>query len=125
MIDRPIRLLALGAAVLVALTACTAAPGVEPDPTTPGPSTSQSAPADLAAFYAQDVTWRECSDDGGFFGGDDDTFECATITVPRDYDDPGAGTLELSAVRRLGENAQGSLRKKEMSVFIPTDLSGD
>jgi pimeloyl-ACP methyl ester carboxylesterase len=105
---RPVRTLAVGVAALVALTACTATQADDPWPSASAPFSS--APADLAAFYGQQVRWSQCPDDGeGFFGGGDDTLECATITVPRDYDDLGAGTLELAALRRPGRDATQSL----------------
>ena len=98
MAARPTRLIAVAAGALIALTACTSAPEPEASPT-PAPSTSASAPVDLAAFYNQDVNWKGC--DGGF--------DCATLTVPADYDDPESGTLELEVVRLKAKDPMGSL----------------
>jgi pimeloyl-ACP methyl ester carboxylesterase len=81
------------------LSACTAAEA-EPPPSTPPPvSSTAPVPDDLAAFYTQQVRWSGC--DGGF--------DCTTIRVPRDYDNPGAGEIALDVVRLRTDDPQGSL----------------
>lgn len=71
-------------------------------------ASSVAAPADdpasdpaYAAFYDQDVTWSDC----------DDGFECTTVTVPVDWDDPDGATISLAAARRPadGDDRIGSL----------------
>ncbi len=60
------------------------------------------APADLGAYYQQDLRWSSC-------GGQ---FECTTLRVPRDYDDPaGSGDLDVEVVRlpASGGDRLGSL----------------
>lgn len=47
-------------------------------------------PADLASYYAQQLSWQGCKPQ----------FECTTFKVPLDYAHPGAGDLTLSAVRQ-------------------------
>ena len=47
---------------------------------------------DLAAFYAQELTWEPCRGD----------FQCATLTVPVDYSDPGGETIELALLKDAG-----------------------
>ena len=50
-------------------------------------------------FYGQKVRWEGC-------GGD---FDCTKLKVPADYDNPGAGTLELDVVRVRAKDPKGSL----------------
>ena len=61
-------------------------PTVEP---TPDPGSSEPPAPDLASFYGQQLDWEACR--GGF--------ECATLTVPVDYADPGGGTIELELLK--------------------------
>ncbi|MCC9146653.1 MULTISPECIES: alpha/beta hydrolase [unclassified Arthrobacter] len=87
------RLAAAAASVLLLASGCTSAPGT--DENDGGDSASTAAadvigdvPGELREFYSQDVDWTGCEDD----------FRCATVTVPMDYADPGAGTVELSVI---------------------------
>jgi pimeloyl-ACP methyl ester carboxylesterase len=82
------------AAATVALTGCLFT--FIPDSGTTRPAASPSASpdtagvaADLLPFYGQDVHWRSCSGE----------FLCATVTAPRDWDDPAAGSLKLALIR--------------------------
>ena len=79
---------AVGVAVLLTLVGCA---GRLPDPVAlpPGPSTVVSDPA-LAPYYGQPVTWAECSGTGR---------QCASLSVPRDYTHPEAGSIELAIAR--------------------------
>ena len=63
-----------------------ATPTLAPTPT-PQPGSTEAPAADLAPFYSQTLSWEPCRDD----------FECATLTVPIDYADPGGETIDLSA----------------------------
>ena len=67
-----VAILAVGAGV-AAGTAGATAPKPKPKP-----------PAPIA------LDWADCGDG----------FECATARVPRDYDDPSAGTMALSVIRK-------------------------
>ena len=98
MAARPTRLVAAGALVLCGLAACTSDPDPVQSPTA-APSMSSSADADLAAFYDQELSWDGCG--GGF--------DCATLTVPADYANPTAGTVEIEVVRLKADDPQGSL----------------
>lgn len=120
---------AVGGTVLALLvSACTGAPGteqVDPPVSSDGASTSaggqpgaddaqpsgddgagtQSAapapgvPEGLEDFYAQELSWESC--DGG---------ECATLTVPINYEEPDGETIELALLRvPAGDSRQGSL----------------
>ena len=98
MVARSARLLVVGAAILVLLGACTS--GSRPDqPPESSVVASRPAPVDFAAFYDQEVDWKGCDGD----------FDCATLTVPADYDDPDSGTLELEVIRLRAKDPMGSL----------------
>jgi pimeloyl-ACP methyl ester carboxylesterase len=95
-----------GAAVLAGallLSACTSdEPAAEPTPgatATPEPEPTEATDP-LAPFYTQQLAWEPCGD-----------FECATLTVPLDYDDPEAGTIDLAVLRSpaTGDDRIGSL----------------
>ncbi len=77
--------------------------------TKPKPVTT-GAPADLSAFYEQDVSWSDCG-----------SAKCATIKVPIDYDDPAGESTELS-VKVIP--ATGGAAKR--SIFVnPGGPGGD
>lgn len=100
-------------AVALAAASCTSddpeaeeTPSPEPSDaasaTRPGTAEPEPDPDDpLAAFHTQEVQWEEC----------DDGFECATLDVPLDYDDPGGQTIELALLRvpAGGDDRIGSL----------------
>ncbi|MCU0266917.1 MAG: alpha/beta hydrolase, partial [Actinomycetia bacterium] len=82
----------LGTAVVLAssvvLAACSG--GGEPVVSrTPEPSATVAPTQDLGRFYGQRPRWAGC-------GG---SFECTTIEVPLDYDQPTGQTIELALVR--------------------------
>ena len=106
---RRLRQLAAVLAVLLVLAGYTIS---QPDgPTTPEPTTEPGSsappatgdlpdpPAELAAFYDQEVTWESC-------GGQ---FDCARVEVPMNYEDPDGERIELALKRLPGAEAQGSL----------------
>lgn len=69
-------------------------PAVEKTPDTEGVA------EDLLPFYSQGLDWTECGPG----------FDCTTVTAPLDWDDPGAGEIELAVVRHRAEGeAIGSL----------------
>ena len=43
----------------------------------------------IGDFYDQDISWKGCGED-----------ECGTLDVPIDYQDPGAGSIQLAVERR-------------------------
>ena len=54
-------------------------------------STGAGAPKGLESFYHQDLTWTDCTDDAT-----GTAFQCATVTVPLDYDHPQGKTITVS-----------------------------
>jgi pimeloyl-ACP methyl ester carboxylesterase len=58
------------------------------------PSVTQPPSPELAEFYSQQLEWSACE------GGK----ECATLTVPIDYREPGAGTIDLALLRAPAED---------------------
>lgn len=105
--------LSVGGVVLALLVAgCTGAPSTEPvdgarstegGSTSEGGGTSQNGsgpvPEGLESFYEQELAWESC--DGG---------ECASLTVPINYEEPGGATIELALLRvPAGDSKQGSL----------------
>jgi pimeloyl-ACP methyl ester carboxylesterase len=64
------------------------APTLAPTPT-PEAGSSDPPTADLASYYAQELSWDSCRGD----------FECATLTVPIDYEDPGGETIQLALLK--------------------------
>ena len=57
---------------------------------TPEPGSSEAPTDDLASFYGQTLDWQICP------SGED---ECATLTVPVDYQHPDGETIELAVLR--------------------------
>ncbi|SHI47371.1 Pimeloyl-ACP methyl ester carboxylesterase [Actinomyces denticolens] len=93
------------------LSSCTA--GTSPSSSSAGttPSVPSSAvpvdapsappvPAGLESYYSQKVDWSPCEDNA--------SFECATVTVPLDYDDPSGQTIDL-AVKKLPSTSGGPI----------------
>jgi pimeloyl-ACP methyl ester carboxylesterase len=75
-------------ALVGTLAACTSD---DPTPAAiPSSSTALSAPpADLEPYYSQTLTWTDCGD----------TFQCSTVTVPRNWAEPTAGDLQVAVIK--------------------------
>ena len=58
-------------------------------------STGAGVPEGLESFYNQDLTWTDCTDDAT-----GTAFQCATVTVPLDYDNPQGKTITV-ALKKL------------------------
>lgn len=88
---------AVGTAVLLLVSACgednpglsERPPDEPPSENTPAADATTDIDESLVDYYTQTIEWERC-------GGD---FDCATITVPLDYDDPGDEAVELSILR--------------------------
>ena len=59
------------------------------------PSVTEAPTSALQSFYSQSIGWSACSGDDGDAG-----LDCATLTVPVDYDDPTGDTIDLNLQRR-------------------------
>ncbi len=55
----------------------------------PEPGATEPPEAGLAPFYSQELSWKSCRGD----------FECATLEVPVDYQDPGGQTIGLALLK--------------------------
>ena len=69
-------------------------------------STGAGVPKGLESFYNQDLTWTDCTDDTT-----GTAFQCATVTVPLDYDNPQGQTITV-ALKKLpstSSSPQGSI----------------
>jgi pimeloyl-ACP methyl ester carboxylesterase len=69
-----------------ALAGCTSDPQPQP---LPSASVTSQPPAELSAYYDQKLSWSGC-------GG---SFECTSLTVPRDWKQPGNGDLQVAVIR--------------------------
>ncbi|OLL14922.1 alpha/beta hydrolase [Actinomyces oris] len=58
-------------------------------------STGAKVPKGLESFYRQDLSWTDCPD-----GVTGTAFQCATVTVPLDYDHPQGKTITV-ALKKL------------------------
>ncbi|WP_167148083.1 alpha/beta hydrolase [Actinomyces sp. ZJ308] len=58
-------------------------------------STGAGVPKGLESFYNQDLTWTDCTDEAT-----GTAFQCATVTVPLDYDNPQGRTITV-ALKKL------------------------
>ncbi len=93
--------IAAALAVLVLMSGCLPDLGrlVQRPPATSTP-TGEEVPAELAPYYGQVLSWAGCGDG----------MECATAKAPLDWDDPGAGEIDLALVRhRASGDRLGSL----------------
>lgn len=88
-------LIALAAVVALVLSGCSA---FARDAWNPGPAVTPDVSGvteDLLPFYGQQVAWESCAAGG---------FDCAKVQVPRDWQDPGAGALDIAIIRHRAEN---------------------
>ena len=64
------------------------------------PSANPADPMDLSGYYDQELTWENCG--GGF--------ECTSLSVPLDYEDPYKDAISISVIRlRASAQPLGSL----------------
>jgi pimeloyl-ACP methyl ester carboxylesterase len=81
---------ALAAALLI--SGCTSGSSSDDASETPKSSTTSSSSGDLASYYNQKLSWRDC-------GVPD--FQCATMKAPLDYADPDpAQDIDLAVARK-------------------------
>ena len=87
----------VGAGVLAAVVALSAGDGSDAAPSSRGPaptstpdaSTTQPPSPDLADYYTQQLDWSDC----------EGRAECATLTVPLDYEQPTGEKIELALLK--------------------------
>lgn len=91
------------AAASLALSACiySLIPEARPTPTSSATPDTEGVAAELLPFYGQKLDWETCNE----------TFQCATVTAPLDWENPSAAEIELAIIRHPAESghAQGSL----------------
>jgi pimeloyl-ACP methyl ester carboxylesterase len=85
---RPLALAAF--ALTLPLAACTASTSASAAAGSGGSGLTAGAPADLAKFYGQTLGWSAC----------DNGYQCAELSVPLDYADPGGTAIKLAVVRK-------------------------
>lgn len=78
------------AVVLASLVACTPddSHGPEEGTQSAAPEVIGDVPAELEAYYTQEVVWEPCEED----------FLCASVEVPMDYSDPGGSSIGLEVI---------------------------
>ena len=93
---RAARPLALGALLLaLPLAACTAFSSAQAATTsTSKPGLTTGTAADLAKFYSQRLVWKSC----------DSGYQCSKLTVPVNYAEPAAASLQIAVVRKQATN---------------------
>lgn len=105
---RTIRSLLAAAGTAAVLAACTSAPEPQPAATTSGSPTASPDRA-LDRYYSQELDWQDCGQQ----------LQCADLTVPRDYGNPGDGDVQIKVARyRSGGGTKKSL------VFNPGGPGG-
>ncbi|WP_127126558.1 alpha/beta hydrolase [Georgenia sp. SYP-B2076] len=82
--------LAAGALLLAGCSAGTGTDGPATPTTSAGRETPGAVPSGLEKYYGQEVAWEGCGE----------KVECADVSVPLDYDNPGAKSITI-AVKRL------------------------
>ena len=94
--------LGVGAGVVPAAALSAAGPA-------PAASSKAAVPKGLESFYGQKVEWYDCVATAGVEKSADRTgFQCAKVTVPLDYSQPGGQTIEIAMKKHL---ATGSVRQ--------------
>ncbi|MDR3068103.1 MAG: alpha/beta hydrolase [Cellulomonas sp.] len=70
------------------------------------PKATEAPSPDLQRYYSQSLDWGKCGDDfGEGLGG----LQCAWLTVPMDYADPGGETIKIAVARSRAADAVGSV----------------
>lgn len=93
----------LGAATLVLVQGCAGAVteqgNAEPEPSALSAPGAGVVPPGLEQFYTQELNWESCDSyntDGTVLGS---SVQCATVTVPLDYDDPAGASAQIAISR--------------------------
>jgi pimeloyl-ACP methyl ester carboxylesterase len=88
-------LLVVGTLLLAGAAPAQSATGARPPAASPASAAESSTAetAEPAADTAGDIPWTTCANEGA------DAFDCATIEVPSDYDEPRGGTTTVAVTR--------------------------
>ncbi|GAB2678024.1 alpha/beta hydrolase [Thalassiella azotivora] len=98
------RLVAGAAALATAAGLLLVAPAAVGSPASSAPDgVAASPPGGVPGVAVPDLAWGACPADEPAPPPITGTFECATATVPLDYDDPTGETIELALKRRLAD----------------------
>ncbi|MFG6475099.1 alpha/beta hydrolase [Microbacterium sp. P06] len=100
---RTVSLVSVVAALALLVSGCSF---FAPEAWTPPPSATpdvSGVSADLVPFYGQEVAWESCVAE--------EQFDCASVRVPRDWNAPAAGDLEIAVIRHRADDGEpiGSL----------------
>ena len=71
-------------------------------------------PEGFEDYYTQEITWKKCTEDqvvGEMMEvpSDMDSYECATLVAPMDWEDPDSTSIELGIARHLGKKMDANL----------------
>jgi len=92
----------LAVCAALAVTACGHSDGAK-NTQTFDPDSTKAPSADLEQFYSQTLDWKDCAD------ADGNKLECAQLTVPMDYADPGGDTIQIAVARSHVDHSVGSV----------------
>ena len=117
--------LALGCALLSVGTGATAVPAAgNSNESSQGSTSNEGSPSNdsgsgsvipegLDDFYGQTVSWYPCGATGGMErteAEESNSFSCAMVTVPLDYEDPDGQTIQIALKKRAADGeSHGSL----------------
>ena len=92
----------LALAVTAVAAACTP---IARDPLPERTPTFGDVAPELERFYTQQIDWETCD------GADEGSYFCASVTAPRDWDEPDAGDLSIALIMRAATSSDplGSL----------------
>lgn len=79
-----------------------------------GTPSQTEVPPELETFYAQDISWTDCSDSTA-------AFQCGSVTVPLDYDNAGGQTITIALKKLPASDNNAELG----SLFINPGGPGD
>ncbi|MCL2089896.1 MAG: alpha/beta hydrolase [Micrococcales bacterium] len=64
------------------------------------PTATEAPSPELQKYYSQRLDWKKC---------EDRNLQCAWLTVPMDYADPGGETIEIAVARKRADDSVGSV----------------
>ncbi|MGH3342902.1 MAG: alpha/beta hydrolase [Carbonactinosporaceae bacterium] len=88
------RSLVIATLLLTLVASCFGASGKHEGKRSTDEPTGPSRGSELAQFYGQELHWRDCGDE----------FQCAKLTVPLDYEEPGGKTVALALIKHPADD---------------------